>query len=168
MAASVYGMYGSVGRADILVCLPKLRAFARVLSADRDRADRLVQDAIGQVWQAAKPDPVAPGLAARLYRILHELHHTETAASASTVAPFGDLSNDGFPTAFWELAGHHRELLVLEGVMQLSRAEIAMVSGWPLEMVEVLLCQARTALWWTMTADPIAGAPMSTGSRAEA
>jgi RNA polymerase sigma-70 factor (ECF subfamily) len=168
MAASTHGSYRTIARADILVCLPKLRAFARVLSADRDRADRLVQYAIAQVWQAAGPDPVAMGLAARLYRILHELHHAEVAASSSTMVPLGDLSDDGFPPAFWELAGHQRELLVLDGVLQLSRAEIAQVSGWPLDMLDPLLCQARTALWLIRHSDSPSGAPQPASQSAEA
>ena len=38
---------------DILACLPHLRAFARSLTGERDRADDLVQDAILRALSAA-------------------------------------------------------------------------------------------------------------------
>jgi RNA polymerase sigma-70 factor (ECF subfamily) len=156
MAATTYRLYGTVARADILACLPRMRAFARVLSADRDRADRLVRDAIGRVWNAAHPDPATTSLPARLYRLVHVLHHADPAVGKATMKP----PNDPFGPAFWLLADHQRELLVLEGVLQLSRAEIALVSGWSPAMVEVLLNQARSALVPTMAGDPVSREPL--------
>ena len=62
---------------DILACLPHLRAFARSLTGDRDRADDLVQDAVLRALSAFEQYTPGTNFKAWIFTILRNLYFNE-------------------------------------------------------------------------------------------
>jgi RNA polymerase sigma-70 factor, ECF subfamily len=134
MTATVFET-SNVGEADLLACVPHLRAFAWFLARNRDRADDLVQDTIVRALGAAHQFRAGSNLKAWMFTILRNLYCNEVrknrfpiqsldeplayepAVSPSQLASleFGD-----FRRAFWQLGDDGREALILVGASGLS------------------------------------------------
>ncbi len=71
------GQPASDFRTDVVGCLPQLRAFARVLTGNRDRADDLVNDTILRALGAEHQFKPGTNLRAWLFTILRNQHISE-------------------------------------------------------------------------------------------
>ena len=67
----------SVVEEEVIACLPHLRAFARSLTGDRDRADDLVQDAVLRALGAAEQFTPGTNFKAWIFTILRNLYFNE-------------------------------------------------------------------------------------------
>lgn len=143
---------------DILACLPHLRAFARSLTGDRDRADDLVQDAVLRALAAA--DQFTPGtnFKAWIFTILRNLFFNayrrnrvpmlplevadlESRASAPTQQ--AGLEFDDFRRAFSTLSAEQREALILVGADGFRYEEAAAICGCPVGTIKSRVARAR-------------------------
>jgi len=115
---------------EILACLPHLRAFARSLTGDRDRADDLVQDAVLRALGAAQQFTPGTNFKAWIFTILRNLYFNEFRRNPSLFRPLeaadiemhatlpaqqAGLEFDDFRRAFAMLPAEQREALVLVG-----------------------------------------------------
>src|ERR1017187_3403746 len=126
--------YGDVVSAaihdEIWACLPNLRAFARSLTGNRDRADDLVQDAVLRALNAASQYTPGTNFRAWIFTILRNLHFNELRRNrglmrpleaadleihATAPAQLARLEFDDFRRAFSTLPAALREALVLVG-----------------------------------------------------
>ena len=62
---------------DLLACIPHLRAYARFLTGNRERADDLVQDALLRALTAAHQFEPGTNLKAWIFTILRNLFYNE-------------------------------------------------------------------------------------------
>src|SRR3954447_21048357 len=67
----------NVIEADLIACIPHLRAFARFLTGNRERADDLVQDAVVRALTAAHQFQPGTNLKAWIFTILRNLYYNE-------------------------------------------------------------------------------------------
>jgi RNA polymerase sigma-70 factor (ECF subfamily) len=141
--------------------VPMLRAFARSLSGNRDRADDLVQETL--VKAIAHRDKYRPGtnLHAWLVTILRNQYYSEGRrrrrevadpegyyAATLTEAPRHDgaMAMGDFLCALQCLPADHREALLLIGVSELSYEEAAQILGAPVGTVKSRVSRARARL----------------------
>lgn len=151
----------SVTEADLLACVPHLRAFAWFLARNRDRADDLVQDTIVRALTAAHQFRVGTNLKAWMFTILRNLHYNavrkdrmqmqsldDPDAHEPTVAPsqLASLEFGDFRRAFWQLTDNRREALILIGANGLSYEEAAKVCDCPRGTIKSRVSRARTEL----------------------
>ena len=142
MMASAIQATSNVGERDLLACVPHLRAFAWFLAKNRDRADDVVQDTIVRVLTATHQFQAE----AWMFAILRNLHYNEARKNRVHVQSLDDpltyeptvlpsqmarLEFGDFRRAFWQLADHQREALILVGVSGLSYDEAAQVCECP-------------------------------------
>lgn len=142
MTAAATGETGNVTEADLVACLPHLRAFARFLTGNRQRADDLVQDTIVRALAAAHEVQPGTNLKAWMFTILRNLRYgklyknrvrlqSSDGAAAHELAmvpsPEADLEFSDFRRAFWRLGENQREVLILVGATGLSYEEVAKV-----------------------------------------
>lgn len=148
-------------RADLLACIPHMRAFARVLTKDRERADDLVHAAIARTITAERDFKSEIDLKVEMFIFLHELHYAEFGGTGMGLLWRGDATSQeqdslsgreanldlgNFCWAFRQLGDSHREILILVGASGLSHGEIARVCGCPMDKIESLLSRARHEL----------------------
>jgi RNA polymerase sigma-70 factor (ECF subfamily) len=147
--------------AEVEAVIPRLRRYARALTAGREAADDLVQDTLERAW--AKRALWQPGtdLRAWLFTLMHNLHVNSlksarrrpatssiaeedapaAAASAETGIVLGELR-----AALTALPDEQREVVLLVGLEQLSYAEVAGVLGIPVGTVMSRLARGRERL----------------------
>src|ERR1017187_1653548 len=93
--------YGDVVSAEIhdeiWACLPNLRAFARSLTGNRDRADDLVQDAVLRALKAASQYTPGTNFRAWIFTILRNAHFNELRRNHGFMRPLeaADLETHG-------------------------------------------------------------------------
>lgn len=75
---------GALRRSDVITCIPHLRAFARVLAGDRQRADDLVRETIIQTFTAVNRPRVGISLKIRMFTALRRLHYGACANRSTT------------------------------------------------------------------------------------
>jgi RNA polymerase sigma-70 factor (ECF subfamily) len=141
--------------------IPMLRAFARSLSGNRDRADDLVQETL--VKAIAHRDKFRPGtnLQAWLVTILRNQYYSEgrrrrrevpdpdgfhAARLAEGPSHDGAMAMEDFLCALQLLPSDHREALLLIGVSEFSYEEAAQVLGAPVGTVKSRVSRARARL----------------------
>ena len=146
---------------DILACLPHLRAFARSLTGERDRADDLVQDAVLRALSAA--DQFSPGtnFKAWIFTILRNLYFNEFRRNRALMRPLeaADLEShatapaqhaglefDDFRRAFNTLPAEQREALVLVGADGFRYEEAAAICGCPIGTIKSRVARARSEI----------------------
>ena len=137
----------AVGEAELLACVPHLRAFALFLTRNRDRADDLVQDTIVRALTAAHQFRAGTNLKAWMFTILRNHYFSEVRgnrmktqsldeplAHRPAVPPnqIAGLEFRDFQRAFWQLNGEGREVLILVGASGLSYEEAATICDCPL------------------------------------
>jgi RNA polymerase sigma-70 factor (ECF subfamily) len=168
---------------DLLAALPRLRRYARLLIADRRRADDLVEKTLAKARQRLDPTPFGLRPIAQLLALLRTLYAEEFAgkqprepgpaphAGDPAPGPGTNLNEFGLPSQAdrtdWALAQlfhlpvEQREVIVLVAVEQMSYEEIAAVLDVPIATVMTRLAQAREELHsWAPGAIP---APKSAG-----
>ena len=163
----------SVVEQEILACLPHLRAFARSLAGDRDRADDLVQDAVLRALGAA--DQFTPGtnFKAWIFTILRNLYFNEFRRNPAMFRPLeaadmethatspaqqAGLEFDDFRRAFRKLPPEQREALVLVGADGFKYEEAAAICGCAVGTIKSRVSRARRDLQAMLDETPAAEA----------
>ena len=149
---------------DLLVLLPRLRRYARVLTADVGRADELVLETLG--WASETRSP--PWLQRRhwLFAVMHRLHGKRLARAPRAQASFLGADHygadareippaaarldrahaDEMLTRFSRLPAEQREVLALVVLEGLMYTEIADVLDVPVGTVMSRLRSARQGM----------------------
>ena len=91
--------------AQILVCLPHLRAFARSLAGDRDRADDLVQSAIQRALGAAAQFTPGTNFKGWIFTILRNVYFSELRSHRNLEIPIDEANLDSHATQPTQFAG---------------------------------------------------------------
>jgi RNA polymerase sigma-70 factor (ECF subfamily) len=148
-------------RDEILLCLPHLRAFARSLAGNRDRADDLVQDAIVLALAAAEQFTPGTNFKAWIFTILRNRYFNELRKSKHIIEPLeaADVSAlataahhdvglvfDEFRGAFMTLAPSQREALILVAASGFSYEEAAKVCNCAIGTIKSRISRARREL----------------------
>jgi RNA polymerase sigma-70 factor (ECF subfamily) len=158
-------------RSALIDSIPHLRAFARSLTRNRDRADDLVHDAAVRALAAA--DQFTPGtnFKAWIFTILRNLYYNEGRKHHSLNVPFDEIAGEAyaiaaaqeatlefgdFRRAFWQLSEDHREVLMLVGAGGLSYEEAANICHCAVGTIRSRLSRARDELKKTLTEDTLA------------
>ena len=124
---------------DLLVLLPRLRRYARVLTADPRRADELVLDTLTSAWRWRSPPAPWPQLRHWLFAVMHRLHGERSAREPREPPPL--LGTDRH-------AGGARELPLPATPLDRADADemLARLSRLPVEQREVLVLVVLEAL----------------------
>lgn len=146
-------------RQGILLCLPQLRAFARVLTGARDRADDLVQDAMTRALAAEHRFEQGTNIRAWLMTILRnqwisELrsarrHRSEELTPDLAALPAAQLPSVALAElgrAMEKLSPSHREVLMLVAASGLDHEEAAQICGCAVGTIKSRLNRARNHL----------------------
>jgi RNA polymerase sigma-70 factor (ECF subfamily) len=155
-------------RSALVESIPHLRAFARSLTRNRDRADDLVHDAAVRALAAA--DQFRPGtnFKAWVFTILRNLYYNEGRRDESRNVPFDEttatehaipatqeaaLEFCDFRRAFWQLGEDHREVLMLVGASGLDYEEVAKVCDCAVGTIKSRVSRARQKLTRLLSED---------------
>jgi RNA polymerase sigma-70 factor (ECF subfamily) len=145
----------------IVEMLPALRAFALTFYRDRTDADDLVQETLVRALGAF--DTFEPGtrLKSWLFTIMRNAFYTkikkynrerpgmaDCVSDVRTVAPTQERSIEmrEVHEGIHRLRPHHREILLLIGVLEMSYEEAALITGCDMGTVKSRLNRARAAL----------------------
>lgn len=165
---------------DILACLPHLRAFARSLTGDRDRADDLVQDAVLRALSASTQYTQGTNFKAWIFTILRNLYFNEFRRNRALMRPLeaadleihatapsqqAGLEFDDFRRAFRTLPPEQREALVLVGADGFRYEEAAAICGCPVGTIKSRVARARSEIERLLGAPSRSGAPADEGDR---
>ncbi len=147
--------------ADIVACIPSLRRYARGLTADRDRADDLVQDTLERAWGRFSMWQKRGEIRAWMFGILHNAFVDRLRSQRSRPE---DSAGDEVPElperatqadrlevrdldrALQRLPREQRQVLLLVGVEELSYQEVATALDVPVGTVMSRLSRARERL----------------------
>ena len=147
--------------AALLECMPHLRAFARSLVRNRDRADDLVHDATVRALAAAHQFAMGSNFKAWIFTILRNCHYNEIRKHHWRNVPFDEAPEErqsthatqeaalefcDFRRAFSQLSDGHREVLTLVGASGLSYEEVANVCDCAVGTVKSRVSRAREEL----------------------
>lgn len=148
-------------RDQIVLHLPRLRAFALGLTRNPDRADDLVQDTVEKAWVHIASFTPGTNLCGWLCTILRNTHYSNLRKTWREVPDsdgivVGGLSvppaHDGvlalreFMVAFDLLSAEHRDVLGLVGVLGCSYEEASAVLSVPVGTVKSRVSRARALL----------------------
>ena len=151
----------AIDEAEIVACIPSLRRYARGLTADRDRADDLVQDTLERAWAKRAFWQQRGDVRAWMFGILHNRFVDRLRSQSSRPE---DAAGDDLPEqaaraeqsdrlevrdvdrALQRLPAEQREVLLLVTVEEMSYQEVATVIGVPLGTVMSRLSRARERL----------------------
>jgi RNA polymerase sigma-70 factor, ECF subfamily len=147
--------------AALLECMPHLRAFARSLTRNGDRADDLVHDATVRALAAAHQFAMGSNFKAWIFTILRNCHYNEIRKHHWRNVPFDQAPEErqstgatqeaalefcDFRRAFSQLGVSHREVLMLVGASGLSYEEVANVCNCAVGTVKSRVSRAREEL----------------------
>ena len=148
-------------RDGLLVELPRLRAFARSMARNPDRADDLVQETLAKAWAHRSKFKEGTNLRAWLFTILRNTYYGEmrsrrrevadsdgqhAAQLASPPAQLHYLELQNVAQAFERLTAGQREALFLVGVSGLTYDEAARIGGCAVGTIKSRVSRARKAL----------------------
>jgi RNA polymerase sigma-70 factor (ECF subfamily) len=151
----------SFSEEDLLACIPHLRAYARFLTGNRERADDLVQDALVRALTASHQFQPGTNLKAWIFTILRNLFYNEIRKNRLKVQSIDDLAGDGpatpatqeanlefadFRRAFWQLGQSQREVLIMVGASGLSYDEAAAICNCAVGTIKSRVSRARREL----------------------
>lgn len=151
----------SFDESQIVACIPGLRRYARGLTADRDRADDLVQDTLERAWTSGAPWQRRGEIRAWLFGIMHnrfvdllraQRARPEDAAgddlpeSVERASQADRLELRDLDRLLQRLPPEQREVLLLVAVESLSYREVAAALGVPMGTVMSRLSRARDRL----------------------
>jgi RNA polymerase sigma-70 factor, ECF subfamily len=146
---------------DLLACIPHLRAYARFLTGNRERADDLVQDALVRALTASHQFQAGTNLKAWVFTILRNLFYNEIRKNRLKVQSIDDIPGEGpatpptqdanlefadFRRAFWQLGQSQREVLIMVGASGLSYEEAAEICGCAVGTIKSRVSRARREL----------------------
>lgn len=154
---------------DIQVLIPRLRAYARVMTKNPDRADDLVQTCLEKAIRSIDQFTVGTNLRAWLFTILRHAHINEVRRQSKwndsidssacedllSVSPTQDQSLEfrDFKRAYRLLSKHDRRVLALVGAQGLSYQDAAEKLDVPIGTIRSRLSRARTRLRDLMDGD---------------
>jgi RNA polymerase sigma-70 factor (ECF subfamily) len=142
-------------------CIPHLRAFARSLCGNRDKADDLVQEAILRALAAENSYTPGTNFKAWIFTILRNLYfndvrkHGGRMVSSDAMDAFEPACGPSheaalefceFRRAFWTLSATQREVLMLVGPGGLSYEETAAICRCAVGTIKSRVCRARREL----------------------
>ncbi|HEV8255361.1 MAG TPA: sigma-70 family RNA polymerase sigma factor [Casimicrobiaceae bacterium] len=150
----------------LLVLLPRLRRYARVLTADLRRADELVLETLTSAWKWRSMPAPWPQLRHWLFAVMHRLHRERSAQEpreqpplpgtdghaagaqvpAPPATPLDRADADEMLTRLSRLPVEEREVLVLVVLEGLPYADIATLLDVPVGTVMSRLRCAREAM----------------------
>ncbi|WP_068090037.1 sigma-70 family RNA polymerase sigma factor [Novosphingobium rosa] len=146
---------------ELTAVIPHLRAFARMLCGDRDRADDLAQEALMKAWAARDSFIAGSRFRAWIYTILRH-HYFGQIRRDRFVGEYNEVEAERILTmqgsqegrleaadvlrALAILPDAQREVLVLICIGGMSYEEIAEICGTPLGTVKSRMARARAAL----------------------
>jgi RNA polymerase sigma-70 factor (ECF subfamily) len=151
----------SKDEAEIVACIPSLRRYARGLTADRDRADDLVQDTLERAWGRLSMWHRRGEIRAWMFGIMHNQFIDRLRAQRSRPE---DSAGDDVPEVpqppqqshrlevrdldrcLQRLSVEQREVLLLVGVEEFSYQEAATALGVPIGTVMSRLSRGRERL----------------------
>ena len=148
-------------RSGLLAQVPRLRAFARSLARDPDRADDLVQETLAKAWAHRTMFKEGTNLRAWLFTILRNTYFAElrsrrrevsdsngyhSAQLTSPPAQLHYLELQSVAHAFEGLTSSQREALFLVGVSGLSYDEAARICGCAAGTIKSRVFRARAIL----------------------
>jgi RNA polymerase sigma-70 factor (ECF subfamily) len=148
---------------DLLVLLPRLRRYARVLTADLRRADELVLETLTSAWRWRSTPAPWPQLRHWLFSVMHRLHRERSAQEPPPLpgtdrhaagareppppaTPLDRADADEMLTRLSRLPVEEREVLVLVVLEGLPYADIATLLDVPVGTVMSRLRCAREAM----------------------
>ena len=146
---------------DLLACIPHLRAYARFLTGNRERADDLVQDALVRALTASHQFQAGTNLKAWIFTILRNLFYNEIRKNRLKVQSIDDIPGEGpatpptqdanlefadFRRAFWQLGQSQREVLIMVGASGLSYEEAAAICQCAVGTIKSRVSRARREL----------------------
>ena len=157
---------GSPACGDLIVLLPRLRRYARVLTADLNRADELVLETLSLASGRQSPPAPWPELRHWLFAIMHRLHRERRVGEPGMPRPFvaGErcvakargfetvatrverVDNDETLERFSRLPSEQREVLALVVLEGLLYTEVADVLGLPVGTVMSRMHSAREGM----------------------
>jgi len=158
-------------RSALVDSIPHLRAFARSLTRNRDRADDLVHDAAVRALAAAEQFTPGTNFKAWIFTILRNLYYNEGRKDHARSVPFDEttvaerailppqeaaLEFCDFRRAFWQLGEDHREVLMLVGASGLSYEEAARVCNCAVGTIKSRISRARQELTRLLSDDTLA------------
>ena len=148
--------------AEIELLIPRLRAYARVMTKDHDRADDLVQTCLERALRSLNQFTVGTNLRAWLFTILRHAHINEVRRQAKWAGSLDSADcEDLFPVpahqdgsiefrdlsrAFRRLSQPDRSVLSLVGAEGMSYQDAADALDVPIGTVRSRLSRARTRL----------------------
>lgn len=132
---------------DLLAQLPRLRRYARVLTADLRLADDLVLETLRRTSEGRSAPASWPQPWHRLFAVMHRVHGKHSARAPHEDSP--PLRTDGHDETlarFSRLPADQREVLALVVLEGLPYTEIADVLDMPVGTVMSTLRSAREAM----------------------
>jgi RNA polymerase sigma-70 factor, ECF subfamily len=157
-------------RSALVDSIPHLRAFARSLTRNRDRADDLVHDAAVRALAASEQFTPGTNFKAWIFTILRNLYYNEGRKDHSRNVPFDEamvtehaipptqesaLEFCDFRRAFWQLGEDHREVLMLVGASGLSYEEAARICDCAVGTIKSRVSRARQELTKLLSEDTL-------------
>jgi len=148
-------------RDGLLAELPRLRAFARSLARNHDRADDLVQETLAKAWAHRSKFKEGTNLGAWLFTILRNTYYGElrsrrrevsdsdghhAAQLACPPAQLHHIELQNVAHAFDGLTAGQREALFLVGVSGLTYDEAGRIGGCPSGTIKSRVFRARQIL----------------------
>ena len=142
---------GALRRSDVITCIPHLRAFARVLAGDRQRADDLVRETIIQTFTAVNRPRVGISLKIRMFTALRRLHYGALRQSLDDAARQSEppsskddgVESDELLRIFRRLRDEQREALILAVASGLSCEEAAEICDCQIDTIMSRVSEAR-------------------------
>ena len=132
---------------DLLVLLPRLRRYARILTADLRLADDLVLETLSGASESRSPPASWPQLRQRLFAVMHRVYGKHLArAPHKDSPPLCTHGHDAMLVRFARLPPDQREVLALVVLEGLLYTEIAEVLDIPVATVMSTLRSAREGI----------------------
>jgi len=147
----------------LLAAIPKLRAFARMMTDDVAFADDLVHQTVLQGWAHRDDAQEEANSTTWLFQILRTLYYSDP-RRANALAITAEMEPAKFPDslpadsdtsslrlshlrlALGRLSEQHREVLILVGASGFDYEEVSRILGCPLGTVKSRLARARKGL----------------------
>ena len=148
-------------RVDMLKVLPRLQAFARVLTRNREAAEDLLQDTVVRALRAHRSFQPGSNMLAWLCTILRNQHISGLRRRRHEAMPIEDLPDSAarvgpsqydsiavgeIRRALMKLSPEHREVLVMVAAAGLSYGEAAEICGCAVGTVKSRVNRARNEL----------------------
>lgn len=164
----------------LIGAIPKLRAFARMMTSDTTFADDLVHQTVQQAWNHRDDMQDDTNSTAWLFQILRTWYYADPRRGmidprreAEIPPDTGESDKDPSSlrlslvrAALTRLPDHHREVLVLVSASGFDYEEVSRILGCPLGTVKSRLSRARKSLEQVITSwsERASGEPQDEGS----